>query len=135
MLETLWHEGKPMALQFVKPYVKTNKGDAADAGASWEAVSSPDICFVAVKNIEQQAVLSLHRARQGFVRARIAQAHQSRGLLGEYELIIPQAVIHVTKRLAGIDDNAVHRSLEDSATDAQRRDRNGSRDGSTVHTW
>ncbi|MGK0168652.1 MAG: transposase [Gammaproteobacteria bacterium] len=58
--------------------------------------------FVAVKNIEQQAVLSLHRARQGFVKARPAQANQIRGLLGEYGLVIRNGITHVTKRLARI---------------------------------
>ena len=91
-----------MAPQFVKPYVKTNKNDAADAEAICEAVSRPSMRFVPVKNIEQQAVLSLHRARQGFVKARTAQANQIRGLLGEYGLVIPQGITHVTKRLAGM---------------------------------
>ncbi|MFT5392095.1 MAG: transposase [Gammaproteobacteria bacterium] len=51
-------------------------------------------------------VLSLHRARQGFVKARTAQANQIRGLLGEYGLVIPKGIIHVTKRLAGILEDA-----------------------------
>ena len=45
--------------------------------------------FVPIKNSEQQAVLSLHRARQGFVKARTAQANQIRGLLMEYGITIP----------------------------------------------
>jgi transposase len=101
-LGRLGHDPKLMAPQFVKPYVKTNKNDAADAEAICEAVSRPSMRFVPVKNIEQQAVLSLHRARQGFVKARTAQANQIRGLLGEYGLVIPQGITHVTKRLAGI---------------------------------
>lgn len=67
-----------MAPQFVKPYVKSNKNDAADAEAICEAVSRPSMRFVPVKNIEQQSVLSLHRVRQGFVKARTAQANQIR---------------------------------------------------------
>jgi transposase len=70
-----------MASQFVKPYVKTNKNDVADAEAICEAVSRPNMRFVPIKSIEQQAVLSLHRVRQGFVKARTAQANQIRGLL------------------------------------------------------
>ena len=62
-----------MAPQFVKPYVKTNKNDAADAEAICEAVARPNMRFVPIKSIEQQAVLSLHRVRQGFVKARTAQ--------------------------------------------------------------
>jgi transposase len=55
--------------------------------------------FVPIKNIEQQAVLSLHRARQGFVKARTAQANQIRGMLVEYGIILPQGISHVLKRL------------------------------------
>jgi transposase len=66
-LKELGHTVKLMAPQFVKPYVKTNKNDAADAEAICEAVSRPSMRFVPVKTGEQQAVLSLHRARQGFV--------------------------------------------------------------------
>ena len=48
--------------------------------------------FVPIKSVEQQAVLSLHRARQGFVKARTAQANQIRGLLAEFGLVIPQGI-------------------------------------------
>ncbi|BBO59032.1 IS110 family transposase [Mycoavidus sp. B2-EB] len=83
---------KLMALQFVKPYVKANKNDAADAEAICEAVGRPNMRFVPIKNIEQQAVLALHRVRQGFVKARTAQANQIRGLPAEFGLIIPQGI-------------------------------------------
>jgi transposase len=58
--------------------------------------------FVAIKNIEQQAVLSLHRARQGFVKARTAQANQIRGMLAEYGIVLPQGICHVLQRLPAI---------------------------------
>ena len=51
--------------------------------------------FVPIKNVEQQAVLALHRVRQGFVRARTAQANQIRGLLGEYGLVVPQGIAYI----------------------------------------
>ena len=57
------HDVRLMAPQFVKPYVKTNKNDAADAEAICEAVARPNMRFVPVKNAEQQAVLALHRVR------------------------------------------------------------------------
>ena len=101
-LEKQGHQVKLMAPQFVKPYVKTNKNDAADAEAVCEAVSRPNMRFVPVKNGEQQAVLALHRARAGFVKARTAQANQIRGLLGEYGIFLPQGIVHVTKRLPAI---------------------------------
>ena len=66
------HTVRLMASQFVKPYVKTNKNDAADAEAICEAVARPNMRFVPIKSVEQQAVLSLHRVRQGLVKARTA---------------------------------------------------------------
>lgn len=101
-LQALGHSVKLMAPQFVKPYVKTNKNDAADAEAICEAVGRPTMRFVPIKNGEQQAVLALHRARQGFVKARTAQANQIRGLLSEYGIVIPQGIGHIAKRLPEI---------------------------------
>jgi transposase len=86
------HTVKLIAPQFVKPYVKTNKNDAADAEAICEAVGRPNMRFVPIKNIEQQALLGLHRVRQGFVAARTAQANQIRGLLAEFGLVIPVGI-------------------------------------------
>ena len=100
-LERFGHTVRLMAPQFVKPYVKTNKNDAADAEAICEAVSRPNMRFVPIKSIEQQAVLSLHRVRQGFVKARTAQANQIRGLLGEFGLIIPKGIWHIAEACAG----------------------------------
>lgn len=76
-LQGLGHTVRLTSPQFVKPYVKTNKNDAADAEAICEAVGRPNMRFVPIKNIEQQGVLALHRVRQGFVKARTAQANQS----------------------------------------------------------
>jgi len=100
------HEVKLMAPQFMKPYVKANKTDAADAEAICEAVTRPTMRFVPIKSVDQHAVLSLHRARAGFVKARTAQANQIRGLLGEYGIVLPQGIIHVAKRLPDIIENA-----------------------------
>jgi transposase len=105
-LQVLGHTVKLMAPQFVKPYVKSNKNDAADAEAICEAVSRPSMRFVPIKNIEQQAVLSLHRARQGFVKARTAQANQIRGLLGEYGLIVPQGIRYIAARVPELIEDA-----------------------------
>ena len=78
-LRTMGHDVRLMAPQFVKPYVKTNKDDAADAEAICEAVARPNMRFVPVRDVEQQALLALHRVRQGFVKARTAQASQGPG--------------------------------------------------------
>ena len=96
-LEGYGHTVKLMAPQFVKPYVKTNKNDMADAEAICEAVSRPNMRFVAKKTVEQQAILSVHRARQGFVKARTAQGNQIRGLLSEFGIVIPQGIRTIAK--------------------------------------
>jgi transposase len=62
--------------------------------------------FVPIKSIEQQAILSVHRVRQGFVKARTAQANQIRGLLGEFGLVIPQGIYNVAKRVPEILEDA-----------------------------
>jgi transposase len=100
------HEVKLMAPQFVKPYVKANKTDAADAEAICEAVTRPTMRFVPIKSVDQHAVLSLHRARSGFVKSRTAQANQIRGLLGEFGIILPQGIVHVAGCLPDIIEDA-----------------------------
>lgn len=100
------HDVRLMAPQFVKPYVKTNKNDATDAEAICEAVSRPNMRFVPIKNVEQQAVLALHRVRQGFVKARTAQGNQIRGLMAEFGLIIPQGLSHIAKRVPELNEDA-----------------------------
>jgi transposase len=105
-LRGMGHDVRLMAPQFVKPYVKTNKNDAADAEAICEAVGRPNMRFVPIKNLEQQAVLALHRVRQGFVKARTAQANQIRGLLGEFGLVIPQGIAHIAARVPELIEDA-----------------------------
>ncbi|MDN8618765.1 IS110 family transposase [Variovorax ginsengisoli] len=105
-LQGFGHTVKLMAPQFVKPYVKTNKNDAADAEAICEAVARPNMRFVPVKNIEQQAVLSLHRVRQGFVGARTALTNQIRGLLAEFGLVVPQGISHVCSKVPELIEDA-----------------------------
>jgi transposase len=98
-LERFGHTVRLMAPQFVKPYVKTNKNDVADAEAICEAVRRPNMRFVPIKSIEQQSILSVRRVRQGFVKARTAQANQIRGLLGEFGLVIPKGIWHIAERV------------------------------------
>jgi transposase len=105
-LQGFGHTVRLIAPQFVKPYVKANKNDAADAEAICEAVSRPSMRFVAVKNVAQQALLAMHRVRQGFIKARTAQANQIRGLLGEYGLIIPQGIGNIARRVPQLIEDA-----------------------------
>ena len=105
-LESFGHTVKLMPPQYVKPYVKTNKNDASDAEAICEAVTRPNMHFVPIKSTEQQAILSLHRIRQGYVKARTAQANQIRGLLAEFGLEIPQGIGYIAKRVPDIIEDA-----------------------------
>jgi transposase len=73
-----------MSPQFVKPYVKTNKNDQADAEAICEAVTKPNMRFVPIKTVEQQDILSIHQVRERLVRNRTALANEIRGLLHEF---------------------------------------------------
>jgi transposase len=93
VLKGLGHEVKLIAAQFVRPFVKTNKTDAADAEAIWTASAQPGMRFVALKSEEQQGVLSLHRVRAQCVKVRTMQAHQVRGLLYEFGLLSATAVV------------------------------------------
>lgn len=105
-LTELGHTVKLMAPQFVKPYVKTNKHDMADAEAICEAVSRPNMRFVPIKTIDQQAILAVHRVRQGLVKARTAQANQIRGLLAEMGLVIPKGIKHLFCLVPSLLDEA-----------------------------
>jgi len=89
-LAKLGHDVRLIAAQFVRPFVKSNKNDAADAAAIWEASQRPGMRFVAVKTEDQQAMLALHRMRQQLVRFRVMQVNQLRGLLYEFGVVLPQ---------------------------------------------
>ena len=88
-LAGLGHQARLIAAQFVRPFVKTNKTDAADAQAIWEAVQRPGMKFVAVKSEAQQGVLMLHRMRAQLVKMRTMQTNQLRGLLYEFGADLP----------------------------------------------
>lgn len=104
-LNKFGHIVKLMSPQFVKPYVKTNKHDIADAEAICEAVMRPNMRFVSVKSVDQQAILSVHRAQQGFVKARTAQVNQIRSLLAESGIVMSRGIETVNKRLPEILEN------------------------------
>jgi transposase len=97
VMARLGHDVRLIAAQFVRPFVKSNKNDAADAAAIWEAAQRPGMRFVAVKTKDQQAMLALHRMRQQLVRVRVMQVNQLRGLLYEFGIALPQG------RCASID--------------------------------
>jgi len=86
-ISALGHEVRMMPARYVKPYVKRNKNDAADAAAICEAVTRPTMRFVPIKTPEQQAVLMEHRTRALFVRQRTALINALRGHLAEYGIV------------------------------------------------
>src|SRR5215217_8433585 len=86
------HPVKLIAPQCVKPYVKSNKNDPADAEAICEAVTRPTMRFVPLKEVHQQDLQALHRARERVVKARTALVNETRGLLAEYGIVLPQSV-------------------------------------------
>ena len=84
------HEVRLIATKFVRPFVKTNKTDAADAAAIWEAAQRPDMRFVPVKNEQQQGILAIHNMRNLLVKDRTAQIHQIRAVFYEFGIELPK---------------------------------------------
>jgi transposase len=93
-LVRLGHQVRLMPPAYVKAYVKRGKTDAADAEAICEAVTRPTMRFVAIKSTDQQAALSLHRARDLLVRQRTQLVNLVRGLLAEFGVNIPRGITH-----------------------------------------
>ena len=97
------HVVRLMAPKFVAPYRlsgKRGKNDAADAAAICEAVQRPNMRFVPIKTVEQQARLMVHRARQGFVEQRTATINRIRGLLSELGIVLPLKASTVRREAA-----------------------------------
>ena len=94
-LIALGHDVRLIPPMYVKPYVKRGKSDAIDAAAICEAVTRPTMRFVAIKTVEQQALLSLHRARDLLVRQRTQLINGLRGLVAEFGVYIPKGLARV----------------------------------------
>ena len=120
----LGHEPRLMAPQFVAPYRKNDKNDRNDAAAICEAAGRPNMRFVPIKEVEQQAVLTLHRARALLVSERTALVNHIRGLLSDYGLVIAQGVAKVRAALPQIledGDNALPALARAVFADLQER--------------
>jgi transposase len=87
LLTRLGHEVRLMPPAYVTPYVKRNKTDARDAAACCEAMSRPQMRFVRLKTVEQQAALSLHRSRELLVRQRTQLGNALRSQLAEFGIV------------------------------------------------
>ena len=99
-ITALGHEVRMMPARYVKPYVKRNKNDMADAEAICEAVTRPTMRFVPIKTPAQQSILMLHRTRELFVRQRIMLVNALRAHLAEFGIV------------AGVGRNGLDKLLE-----------------------
>ena len=88
-LVALGHEVKLMPAQYVKPYVKRGKNDAADVEAICEAVTRPTMRFVGIKSPEQQSAMMLHRVRLILNRQRTQLSNAMRAHLAEFGIVAP----------------------------------------------
>ena len=100
----LGHEVKLIPPIYVKPFVKRQKNDVADAEAIAEAASRPTMRFVAVKSEIQQAQSMVFRTRDLLVRQRTQTINALRGHLAEYGVIAPQGAAYVDRLAEVIDD-------------------------------
>ena len=96
-ISALGHEIRLMPAQYVKPYVKRNKTDSADAEAICEAVTRPTMRFVAVKSVEQQAMMLNHRGRELLVKQRTMLANAIRAHLAEFGVVTAQGTRNLDK--------------------------------------
>src|SRR4051794_14469012 len=103
-LAKLGHEVRLMPPQYVRPYVKTNKHDAADAEAICEAVTRPRMWFVPVKEESQQALLMLHRVREQLLKQRTATIPALRAHLAEFGIVAAQRQAGLRELLAVVAD-------------------------------
>ncbi len=93
------HEVKLIAPQYVKPFVKGNKDDAADAEAITEAAIRPNMNFVAIKQVWQQELQMVHRVRSRLMKNRTSLINEIRGLLGEFGIVAPQGQLALMKMI------------------------------------
>lgn len=111
-LQALGHKVRLMPPVYVKPYVKRQKNDAADAEAICEAVTRANMRFVETKTVEQQSCLMLHRTRHLFIREQTAVINVIRAHLAEFGIVAPVGRKGVEELLRVIADRADKRIPE-----------------------
>lgn len=120
----LGHEVVLLHAKFIRPFVQTNKTDAADARAIWTAVQQPGMRTVATKTEDQQAMLGLHRMRSLLIKFRTMQVNQLRGLLYEFGMSFRAGRVvglnEIRARMAELED-AVPGMMISSLQDQLRR--------------
>src|SRR3979411_3102735 len=111
-LQALGHTVRLMPPAYVKPYVKRQKNDAADAEAICEAVTRATMRFVATKTPEQQSGLMLHRTRHLFIRQQTAVINAIRAHLAEFGIVAPVGRNGVEQLLGVVADSSDKRLPE-----------------------
>jgi len=105
-MEALGHEVRLIAPQYVRPFVKRQKNDAADAEAIVVAARQPEMRFIVPKTAEQQARAVLFRGRERLVRQRTELANALRAVLYEYGHVFPVGLVHLKRIEALVDDSS-----------------------------
>ena len=106
-IEKLGHTVRLIAPNYVKPFVKRQKNDVADAEAIVEAVSRPTMRFVELKSEAQQARAMLFRTRQMFIGQRTQTINALRGHLAEHGVVAPKEAIHVKRLADAVEDETI----------------------------
>jgi transposase len=107
-LQPLGHQPRIMMPKFIIPYRRNQKNDGNDAEAICEAVGRPNMRFVPIKSVEQQAVLVVHRVRKELVELRNGQINQARSLLAEFGVVIAVGRYRFRQQIgAALDDPRV----------------------------
>ncbi len=91
------HEVRLIAPHYVKPFVKSNKNDAADAEAIAEAAVRPNMHFVPIKGERHMDIQAIHRVRERLVKGRTALCNEMRGILGERGLVFNKTIVALLK--------------------------------------
>ena len=103
-MRTIGHEVKLIAPQYVRPFVKRQKNDAADAEAIIIAARQPEMRFVAPKTVEQQSRAAVFRGRERLVHQRTADVNALRALLHEHGHVFPQGTRSLNRMKALVED-------------------------------
>jgi transposase len=103
-MRTIGHEVKLIAPQYVRPFIKRQKNDAADAEAIIIAARQPEMRFVAPKTVEQQSRAAVFRGRERLVHQRTADVNALRALLHEHGHVFPQGTRSLNRMKALVED-------------------------------
>jgi transposase len=101
-LSAIGHEVRLMNPMYVKPYVKRGKNDVVDAEAICEAMTRPTMRFVAVKTVEQQSLLAVHRTRALLIRQRTMLVNALRGHLAEFGVVAPVGIERIPELIGRV---------------------------------